>query len=119
MGYYDSAHPLTVGVSLWETVCSFYKSDAAFLHFDIVNVMEQPNAHDCGIFALANATELAHNCNPALCHWDVKSMRNHLLLCLERGKIERFPTCRERRVPFGSRVRKSVKSRTFLHMQDA
>ena len=67
-----------------EAVCSFYKSDAAFVHFDIVNVMEQPNPHDCGVLALANATELAHNCDPALCHWDVKRMREHLLLCLGR-----------------------------------
>ena len=84
VGYYDSAHPFTVGVNLREAVCSFYKSDAAFVHFDIVNVMEQPNPHDCGVLALANATELAHNCDPALCHWDVKCMREHLLLCLGR-----------------------------------
>ena len=36
-------------------------------------------------------------------------MRNHLLLCFEKGKIELFPTRGKRRVPFGSRVRKSVK----------
>ena len=47
IGYYDSAHSFTVGVSLRETVCSFYKSGAAFLHFDIMNVMEQPNMGFC------------------------------------------------------------------------
>ena len=29
-------------------------------------IIEQPNAHDCGVYALANATELAHNCDPAV-----------------------------------------------------
>ena len=39
----------------------FLKCEAAFLNFDIVNVMEQPNTYDCGVFALANATELAYD----------------------------------------------------------
>ena len=120
IGYYDSAHPFTIGVNLWENVCSFYKNDAAFVHFDIVNVMEQPNAHDCGVFALANATELAHNCDPALCHSDVKSMREHLLHCLEQGKIERFPSYLwEETYSFWFTRTKVSEGGGFLHMQDA
>jgi len=34
--------------------------DAATLRFDIVDVMSQPNASDCGVFVLANATEFAY-----------------------------------------------------------
>ena len=35
-------------------------------YFDIVNVEGQPNAHDCWVYAIAYATELANGFNPAL-----------------------------------------------------
>ena len=40
VGYYDSGRPLTVSVKMRKTICSFLKCEAAFLNFDIVNVME-------------------------------------------------------------------------------
>lgn len=41
-------------------------------------------SHDCGLYG---ATELAHYCDPALCHWDSSKMRQHLPLCLEEGRM--------------------------------
>ena len=70
--------------------------------------MKQPNPYDCGVFAIANATELAHNCDPALCRWDCNNLREHLLLCFENGRMERFPTLGTRRVRLGSQICKSI-----------
>ena len=72
--------------------------------FDIMNIQPQCNQHDCGLFALACATELVHGCDPTVCHWDVPKMIHHLLCCLEKGKIDRFPI-KKRRVPLGMKVR--------------
>jgi len=91
VGYYDSMRTLSIGLSTRKVVCSFFKCKFSTLNFDLVDVMHQPNADDCGIFALAMATELAYDGDPAVCKWDVETMRQHLLKCLEVGKIERFP----------------------------
>ena len=44
---------------------------------------------------------------------DMKKMRRHLLLCLESGELTRFPTIGERRIRFGTRVRKSFNYSIF------
>ena len=55
-------------------VCSFFKSDCSVLHFDVADIMRQPNSNDCGVFAAAVATELAHYCDPTLCKWDTSQL---------------------------------------------
>jgi len=75
--------------------------------------MHQPNADDCRVFALAMATELAYGGDPAVCKWDVETMRQHLLKCLEVGKIERFPQVGKRRLGLGSRVLKTIHEKLF------
>lgn len=37
------------------------------VNFDIVNIMSQRNGTNCGIFALACATELEYGCDPTVC----------------------------------------------------
>ena len=50
VGYCDSSHPLNVSVKMREIIiCLFFKCEASSIHFDIVNVMEQTNTHDCGV----------------------------------------------------------------------
>ena len=61
--------------------------------FDVLNTVPQPNAHDCGVFALAAcATDIAHGRDPVLSVWDSVSMRRHNIVdCLEAGHISLFP----------------------------
>ena len=73
-----------------------------------MNVIYQPNANDCGVHAIAYATELSYGADPVTCTWHVKKMRRHLLLCLESGVLTRFPKIGERRIRFGTRVRQSL-----------
>ena len=105
---YDSgiAH---VSFSTKETICQFMKPRCDALLFDVMNIQPQPNLNDCGLFALACATELVHGFDPVLCYFDCAAMRLHLLTCLETGHLNRFPCIKQRRVPLGSRIRKSSK----------
>ena len=64
---YDSLRPPSVSQDLQKNICSFFKCNSLVLHFDMADVMKQPNMDDCGVFAAAIATELAHYSDPALC----------------------------------------------------
>ena len=56
---YDSGRPTTVSTDVTTSVCSFFKCMSDKITFDIMNVSPQTNAHDCGVYAIAFATELA------------------------------------------------------------
>ena len=64
----------------------------------MANVNKQAGDNDCGLFAAAYCTSLAHGCNPSACVYEQASMRSHLLKCLEEKKMIPFPTIRQRRV---------------------
>ena len=103
---YDSGRSCTVSLATKRAICSFVQPKSDSLHFHLMNVQGQPNAYDCGVFAIAYATELVHSCDPVASRWDIGTMRPHLLSCLEAGKMTRFPNSTRRRVPFGMRVHK-------------
>ena len=107
IGVYDSGRPNAVSGEITNSVCSFFKCTSDVIRFDIMNVIPQPNVNDCGVHAIAHATELAHGADPVTCNWDMGQMRKHLLSCLESGVMTRFPKGGQRRVRFGTRVRKS------------
>ena len=102
---YDSMLPTKVDMNIKKQVCSLAKHSCSTLNFNIVNVMAQTNSYDCGLFALANITEIIYGHDPAKCLWDTAKMRYHLKSCLESGHMERFPTTRQRRIPFGRRIK--------------
>jgi len=86
---YDSGVPTTISLAMKNAICSVMRPKADKVHFDLVNVHAQPNACDCGLYAIAYATELVHGCDPALCLFDNGDMRQHLLCCLEKGSLSR------------------------------
>ena len=90
---YDSDFYARPSLSTRMQICSLVKPTSKLFKFDVLNTMAQPNAHDCGMFALACATDLAHGCDPVLSEWDLddNTMRKHLVECLERGYISPFP----------------------------
>ena len=104
---YDSGRPTHISGSLKKMICSFFKCTYDTLRFDVMNVQAQPNGYDCGVYAIACATELAYGYDPVVSVWKDEVMRNHLLECLESGKLTRFPRLRERRIMLGTRVRKT------------
>ena len=50
---YDSRQPNTVSCDITRSICSFYKCKSDVLRLDIMNVISQPNANDCGVHAIA------------------------------------------------------------------
>ena len=90
-----------------------FKSNKDVLLFEVANVHTQPNLTHCGLFTIAFATELVFGQDPVLFFFDCASMRPHLMQCLEAGVFERFPCKKQRRVPFGSRVRITLKVDVF------
>ena len=76
----------SLGHTTRQHICSFLKSKATKLHFDIINVDKQVNGSDCGVYALAFATELAHGSDPSNFIWDTSKMRSHIVSCILRKK---------------------------------
>ena len=52
---------------------------------------KQVGAHDCDLFAIANATALANGVDTATLKCQQANMRKHLKLCLENQKLTMFP----------------------------
>ena len=93
---YDSAFT-NLCLDTKRQVCSLLKPTCDRLHFNIMNVQRQTNSSDCGLFAIANATELALGKDPQLSVWDTSQMRSHLFTCFVNGKMVSFPLKRQRR----------------------
>ena len=76
-----------------------YKNDACkALQVKIPRVQQQPNSYDCGLFAIANVVEFCFSpdsFNPRIIY-DVSKMRQHLIECLENGKMSAFPRKKKR-----------------------
>lgn len=60
-------------------------------------VQQQRNTNDCGLFALAFATDFANNLDPSVQVYDDKMFRKHLLQCLQQQEILPFPKKQEGR----------------------
>ena len=59
---------------------------------ELVPVSRQKGGVDCGVFAVAIATALAHQQNPALIEFAQSAMQPHLVACFESGQFSSFPT---------------------------
>ncbi len=102
---FDSLMPRRISANLKQQVCSFVRPMCSLFMFDLINVMTQVNSYDCGLHAIASATEILHGRNPCKCVWDTRRLREHLLECLERRVMTRFPIVRERRIALGGAVK--------------
>ena len=54
-------------------------------------VQKQVGSSDCGLFALAFATDLCHGLDPLNQKYDQRFMRQHYVSCLENGAMTSFP----------------------------
>ena len=93
---YDSAYN-TLSLATKKQICSLWQPVSSQVKFCLANIQRQPNSTDCGLFAIASATEVAYAKDPTLCYWDIPKMREHLAVCLESGTMTSFPLRRARR----------------------
>ena len=103
---YDSLQKAKVSDSIVKQVCEIRKCSQSILNIVSMPVQQQLNACDCGVFAVAFATDLAYGKDPAVQYYDTHKMRNHLLHSLQSRLITPFPTTNKRT----KRGRKTVNS---------
>ena len=102
---YDSLVPKKICQDIKRQICSFTRPVSNKFMFDVMNVMPQVTSYDCGLHAIASATEILHGRNPSKCLWDTSQMRKHLMKCFEKQMLTPFPILRERRIAFGGAVK--------------
>ena len=92
---YDSLN-LAPSMSLLQQICSLYspKLDTFPTVHQSKIFSPQKGTRDCGLYAIAYATELAFGFDPSKYIFEQVRMRDHLLGCFENRKIERFPKIR-------------------------
>ena len=54
-------------------------------------LQKQPDHHDCGLFAIANAMAICNGQSPDGLNYNTKVMRKHLAGCLEDKVFHHFP----------------------------
>ena len=62
-----------------------------------MSVVKQSGYTDCGLFAIAISTALAHGLHPTGLHFRREDMRSHLCECLETKAITLFPILKTHR----------------------
>ena len=63
----------------------------SLLPVESLSVQQQQGALDCGLFAVAFATEICYGKNPETVVYDQKKMRNHLYQWFNSGELTVFP----------------------------
>ena len=57
---------------------------------NLISFQQQPNAIDCGIFAIAFATDLLYGNSPSNISYEHKKTRKYLFICLQQGSFTLF-----------------------------
>lgn len=71
--------------------CRMLPSAQDAVTFFYVKVQKQIGGSDCGLFALAFATDLCFGLDPHNQKYKHNEMRQHFIRCLESGKMTPFP----------------------------
>ena len=87
---YDSLHATIGKQCIYLVTNKFGVENDSFV--SIPNVQAQKGGTDCGLFAIANMTALAHGQDPSVIHYYQSKMKVHLITCFEKGKLTPFPT---------------------------
>ena len=94
---YDSLH-FSLSQDTKMLLATLLKTNKKSLVVKFANTHKQAGSDDCGLFAAAYCTSLAHGQNLSAFVYDQFLMRKHLVLCLETKKMQPFPVIHERRI---------------------
>lgn len=79
-------------------IAQLMRSNEKVLNVHMINVAKQSGSQDCGLYALAFLTSIAHSNNPSLEVYRQEEMQEHLLTCFEKKEMTCFPVMKNRRV---------------------
>jgi len=80
-----------VSTSLSSQLSQIYRCTSSELPVLFPDMSHQYNSVDCGVYALATATDICFNRDPSQSSYHTMSMRAHLLKCFEQQLFEPFP----------------------------
>ena len=86
---YDSAR-VTLSTEAKKAIASFHQCTSSTLTLRFKDVQRQPNTYDCGVYALAFATSLAHGADPTQLNYC--EPRRHIQQCFASGQLLPFPS---------------------------
>ena len=86
---YDSLRN-TPTASTMKTISNFLGVKDNHLRVSVMNVQQQPNSNDCGLYAVAFATALAYGQDPT--EQDYVDLRSHFLTCVLSRCLTPFPS---------------------------
>ena len=90
---YDSMHSVpSEQNSIVRQACAILKAQESSVTINVINVQIQKEASDCGLFALAMATDLCREVDPINLHYHQDRMRVHLKECFEKLILTPFPS---------------------------
>ena len=90
-----------------QLIATLVFSPASELEVRIMDVGQQSNGSDCGVLAIAFAFDICCGKDPCSVRFDHKSIRHHLIKCLEDCKFTRFPILGKRSSSGIKRVQKT------------
>ena len=88
---YDSLYS-ELSIDTQVILAKLVRTSKSVLYVNVVNVQRQSGTSDCGLFAIANITHIAFGLNPCMYMFKQEAMRQHFLQCIEKEKMEPFPT---------------------------
>ena len=89
---YDSLTNGSVPLDVAKQIAAFSYCELAKIVAEVLPVQQQTDCVNCGLFAIAFATSLAHNENPVRRVYDTTKLRQHLVSCLVARKMSVFPS---------------------------
>ena len=88
---YDSLYTSTT-TSTRMSVAALAETSKHQITVQIAATQFQKGGTDCGVYAIAYATDLCHGNNPASYRYNQDKMREHLLQCFKERKLTPFPS---------------------------
>ncbi|KAM4040281.1 uncharacterized protein ACNLHF_011641 isoform 1-T2 [Anomaloglossus baeobatrachus] len=89
----DSINTRKLSPSIRQQIINMYGVvvDEPLKHLSFLNVDQQKNCYDCGVFATAFAYEFLADGGDPTAQFQHQEIRAHLLSCLKNGRITAFP----------------------------
>ena len=87
---YDSIYDYTMEDTRMQ-IAAIMGSTESTITLKIHKTQVQQGSNDCGVFAIAYATDLAHGNDPASFRYKQEVLRTHFMDCLEKKTLSPFP----------------------------
>ena len=87
---YDSLQPPEVALHTQIVIAKYLQCDMSSITLKSMNIAAQSSSTECGLYAVATITSLAHQQDPAMVVFDQSSMRMHLGECFEVRCLSNF-----------------------------